>query len=183
MKEEYKPISLMETKENEEFASRTKYRGIINSNTNSSISIGETGEIDLSSSAYANYKISSNGLATETSIQSNTVTNHKNISTDAISINRHKLNPALWDLTDFKQLESGSNEKIVGNLNMTGTVLVKAWEPSLKKYVLIRRPIRMPIFSTTLNIPDTPENVKSDDLTGIEKDLMEYLLNKKNKKE
>ena len=59
---------------------------------------------------------------------------------------------------------------------MTGTVLVKAWEPTLKKYVLIRRPMRMPVFSTTLDVPDTPDVMEVE--ASIGKDLMEYLLKK-----
>lgn len=178
-KEDIKPKSLTELIEEEEFASRKDTKGIINNNTKSGVSISETGDIDLSSSKFSHYKLPGNGVATERSLQSNTITVDKRILTDNISINRHRLNPALWELTDFKKT-NGTKEQIVGNLNMTGTVLVKAWEPNLKKYVLIRRAIRMPMFSTTLNIPDAPENM--DDSTGIERDLIEYLL-KKNKED
>ena len=174
-----KPKSLKDIMEEEEFASRISNRGFLNQNTSSGVLVTENGDIDLSSSKFAHVKITSGGTITERSIQSNTLTNSKNLSVDNININRHRLNPALWELTDFKKT-NGTKEQIVGNLNMTGTVLVKAWEPSLQKYVLIRRPMRMPIFSTTLNIPDAPTNV--DDATGIEKDLIEYLL-KKNKSE
>lgn len=176
---DFNPKNLSQIIEEEKFASRIKNRGILNPNTKSGVNVSENGDIDLSSSKFSHYKISSSGITTERSIQSNTVTTNKNILTDHISVNRHRLNPALWELTDFKKT-NGTKEQIIGNLNMTGTVLVKTWEPNLKKYVLIRRPMRMPIFSTTLNIPDAPENVDSD--TGIERDLIEYLL-KKNKKE
>lgn len=174
-----KPKSLNEIIEEEEFASRTNNRGFLNQKTSSGILVTENGDIDLSSSKFGHYKISGSGITTERSIQSNTVTNSKNLLIDNISINRHRLNPALWELTDFKKT-NGSKEQIVGNLNMMGTVLVKAWEPNLNRYVLIRRPMRMPIFSTTLNIPDAPTNV--DDATGIERDLIEYLLKKKKEK-
>lgn len=172
-----KPVNLSEIIEEEKFASRVENRGFINQATGSGILVTENGDVDVSSSKFSHYKLSSSGSVTERSIQSNTITNSKNLLVDNISINRHRLNPALWELTDFKKT-NGTKEQIVGNLNMTGTVLVKAWEPNLNKYVLIRRPMRMPIFSTTLNIPDAPTNV--DDATGIEKDLIEYLL-KKNK--
>lgn len=173
------PKKLSEIIEEEEYASRTTNRGFLNQQTSSGVLVTETGDIDLSSSKFGHYKISGSGIATERSIQSNTVTNSKNLLVDNISINRHRLNPALWELTDFKKT-NGTKEQIVGNLNMTGTVLVKVWEPNLNRYVLIRRPMRMPIFSTTLNIPDAPTNV--DNSTGIERDLIEYLL-KKDKKE
>lgn len=177
-KKDFTPKSLLKIMEEEEFASRIDNRGFINQKTGSGILVTENGDVDISSSKFTHYKLSNSGISTERSIQSNTITNVKNLSVDNININRHRLNPALWELTDFKKT-NGTKEQIVGNLNMTGTVLVKAWEPNLGRYVLIRRPMRMPIFSTTLNIPDAPENVSES--TGIERDLIEYLLKKKNK--
>lgn len=172
-----KPKSFTELTEDAEFLSRLTDRGLLNED-GSGIAVDEKGNIDLSSSEYSQYKLDNNGVATEVSMQSNTITNTKNIRVDNLAINRHRINPALWELTDFKKVD-GSNAMVVGNLTMTGTVLVKAYEPNLKKYVLIRRPVRMPLFSTTLDVPDTPENLGVD--TGIGKDLAEYLL-KINKK-
>ena len=51
----------------------------------------------------------------------------------------------------------------IGNLTMSGTVLVKAWEPTLQKWVLIRRSIRTPIFSNLLNIPIVPDDMDIED--------------------
>jgi hypothetical protein len=76
--------------------------------------------------------------------------------TEEVVLNNHKLNPQIYDLADMKQVYDDP-DKAIGNLTMLGTVLVKAWEPNLKKYVLIRRQIRVPIFSPKLNIPDAPE--------------------------
>ena len=37
---------------------------------------------------------------------------------------------------------------------MLGTVLVRAWEPNLKRYVMIRRLINIPLFSPSLGSTD-----------------------------
>ena len=50
------------------------------------------------------------------------------------------------------------------------TVLVKAWEPTLKKWVLIRRLARMPIFSPKLNLADSPEELDID--TNISDEIL-----------
>lgn len=166
---------IQQVQEDTERLDRTKDKGIINQESGAGFSLRDNGDVAMISSEYSQYHLSSNGIATETNLQSNLITNTRNLRIDNLAINRHRMNPALWELTDFKQID-GSNSKVVGNLNMTGTVLVKAWEPTLGKYVLIRRPMRMPIFSTTLDIPDTP------DIMGVEssigKDLMEYLIKK-----
>lgn len=167
------PKDLNDVMDSSEYLSRQEDKGIINPETGAGVSINANGDINLSSSEWSQYKMSNAGVATEVSMQSNTITNTKNLRVDNLAINRHRINPALWELTDFKKID-GSNAMVVGNLTMTGTVLVKAWEPSLKKYVLIRRPVRMPLFSTTLDIPDAPENLNVD--TNIGKDLAEYLL-------
>lgn len=170
--------SLTEIIEETEYLERGKDRGIL-TDSGSGIGISEDGSVNISSSDYSQYKLSSTGVSSEISLQSNTITNTKNLRVDNIAINRHRINPGLWELTDFKKID-GSNAKVVGNLNMTGTVLVKAWEPTLQKYVLIRRPMRMPIFSTTLNVPDVPEAMSVE--SGLGKDLMEYLMKKEESK-
>lgn len=161
--------------ERSEKLNREKDKGMINQESGAGFSLRDNGDVALVSTEYSQYQMSHTGIATETSLQSNMITNTRNLRVDNLAINRHRMNPALWELTDFKQID-GSNAKVVGNLNMTGTVLVKAWEPTLGKFVLIRRPIRMPIFSTTLDIPDTPDVMEIE--TSIGKDLIEYLLKK-----
>lgn len=175
--DKFKPKSFLEIQEEQEFISRTSNKGIVNKETGSGVLINDAGDVELASSKFSHYTLSGGGISTERTMQSNTITNLKNMNVDSVVINRHKMNPALWELTDFKKT-NGTKEQIVGNLNMTGTVLVKAWEPNLNKYVLIRRPVRMPMFSTTLNVADAPAHVNVS--SGISKDLMEYLLKKKN---
>ena len=57
----------------------------------------------------------------------------------------------------------GDPTMAIGNLTMCGTVLVKAWEPTLQKWVLIRRPIRTPIFSNLLPLVGAHEGMGLDD--------------------
>ena len=80
-------------------------------------------------------------------MQSNTITVQKDIVANDIVVNRHKINSQLWELTNFKN----NHDTIMGNMMMDATILVKAWEPTLQKYVLIRRPARFPVFSNLLD--------------------------------
>lgn len=146
-------------KERAENADRQKEAGFINDKTGSSIRMSEDGNVAVVGSKNVQYRMSyATGHASEISIESNTVTNRKNINTDELILNTHKLNPQLYELTDMKQYLSDPNQAI-GNLTMGGTVLVKAWEPTLKRWVLIRRTIRTPIFSNLLDIPKVPDEM------------------------
>lgn len=168
-----------DVKDESKYLDRTKDKGLLNEN-GAGFAVDDDGNVSIASSDYSQYKLDANGVSSEVTLQSNTITNTKNLRVDNLAINRHRMNPALWELTDFKKI-NGTNAKVVGNLTMTGTVLVKAWEPTLKKHVLIRRPVRMPIFSTTLNVPDVPDLLSVS--SGIGKDLAEYLLKVKNEQQ
>lgn len=61
-----------------------------------------------------------------------------------------------------------------------GTVLVKAWEPTLKKYVLIRRQMRTPMFSNVLDAYKLSEQLEVD--ASVSKDIAEYKIEKENDK-
>lgn len=160
-----------------EFENRSKYmnrsvdKGIVNAESKSSIGVRENGNMSMTASKYTQNKIDNFSETTlETSFQSNTITNRKNLIADEVLINKHKLNPQIYELSDFKQLNN--SDVAIGNLTMMGTVLVKAWEPNLKKYVLIRRQVRIPIFSNKLNVPDVPKELNVDsDIANILKDL------------
>lgn len=119
-------------------------------NKNSKLSVVYKGDGSMSTSNgfFAQYKNDSeSGVATEISLQSNTITVQKDIVAKDISINCHKLNSQLYELTNMKQVMDTS----IGNLTMMGTVLVKTYEPTLKKWVLMRRQVRIPIFSNLLD--------------------------------
>lgn len=164
------PTNLMdEFKKRSNYMDRTVDRGIVNEKTGSSIGIRDNGDTVIAASENSQYKLNhDNGSATEISYQSNTITNRKTITTDEIVINQHKLNPQLYELSDMKQLFDDP-DKAIGNFTMAGTVLVKAWEPNLGKYVLIRRQVRVPVFSPRLNIPDAPEYL------GLDTDVTEEI--------
>ena len=147
----FKPL-LNWIKERAKFVTRGREKGIVNKKSKSSVVIRDNGNINIVANASSQYKLS-RGKAVETSHVSETITNKKKITADDIIINNHKLNPKLYEYADMKSVLN-DDKKVVGNLNMFGTVLVKAWEPTLQKYVLIRRQVTMPIFSPELDTPD-----------------------------
>lgn len=134
--------------------SRMSEKGLVNELTGSANIIRDNGQINLSASSSAQYKLNPDGVAMEVSTESNTYSVRKKFSINELIVNEHKLNPDLYELTDFKQrtLLPGQ-DVIIGNLCVYGSVLVKAWEPNLKRYMLIRRPVRVPLFSNQLNTP------------------------------
>jgi len=146
---------------------RNRERAIVNRHSGSSIVIRENGNINVVAGAAAQYKLSKgSGKSVEITTESQTLTNRKRIDADDIMINGHKLNPKLWEYTDMKEVY-GDPEKVVGNFTVLGTVLVKAWEPNLQKYVLIRRLARFPLFSPKINAPDIHPNLDvENDLEG-----------------
>jgi hypothetical protein len=151
------PKSLLdEFKQRAQNMDRTVEKGFVNEQTGSSMGIRDNGDIVIAANKESQYKLNHNtGAATEISYQSNTVTNRKNIVADEIVVNNHKLNPQLYELSDMKEILNDPN-KAMGDLTMLGTVLVKAWDANLNKYMLIRRQVRIPIFSKSLNPPDAP---------------------------
>lgn len=153
--------------------SRMSEQGIVNEKTGSSVVVRENGQINLSSSKYSQVKISPTGRIIDTSLESVTTTNRKKFIVDEFIINEHKMNPQLWEYADFRTSKLLTNEHaIVGNLCMSGTILVKAWEPNLKRYVLIRRPWRGPVFGTLLNVPEINSALDVDDPLKIKEDIL-----------
>ena len=160
-------MSLLDSKDNiftkamsqSEKADTNTSKGIINSNSGASMVYDKDGNVNLSSGNYTQYKHNAKaGSATEMSLHSNTITVQKDIIANDISINYHKMNSQLYELTNMKEMMGTS----IGNLTMMGTVLVKAWEPTLQKYVLIRRQVRIPVFSNILDPYAIDENIELD---------------------
>lgn len=129
--------------------------GIVNPNGSSSILIKDNNEISIAADKLSNIRILKDKMML-VSNEISTKTNRILIDTEEVLINNHKLNPQLIELSDTRILFDDANE-IIGNLTLDGTVLVKAWEPNLNKYVLIRRKIRTPMFSYELNQPVIPD--------------------------
>ena len=142
-----------------------------------SISIKKDGSVSASSSHFSHMQLTPKGIAAQTSpylgIKNNT---HSVDSKDHI-INGHKLNNKLYELADFKKVLDGYDQtpSIVGGLTMMGTVLVKAWEPNLKRYVLVRRLINIPMFSPSLGSLESPKGLKSVPNMNTIKDMMDNI--------
>lgn len=155
------------------FIKRGHESGLINDTTQSSIVIRHNGQINLSSSRYAQYKVNPTGKTVEESLESLAVTNRRKVQTDDMVLNEHKLNPYLYELTDIKKLTTAYNDDmVVGNFCLFGSVLTLAWEMNLKRYVLIRRPARIPMFSPMLNIPEINTGLGVTDPFRIDEDLL-----------
>ena len=126
---------------------------------------------------FAQYKNDKeSGVATEISLQSNTITVQKDVVAKDISVNFHKLNSQLYELTNMKQVMDTS----IGNLTMMGTVLVKTYEPTLKKWVLMRRQVRIPVFSNLLDSAVVDDRLDLD-LTDSYDKLVKYKIKLNNK--
>lgn len=143
---------------------RMTEKGLINESIGSSAIVRDNGQINLTASTSSQYKLNPNGQSMEQTLESNTISVRKNFSVNELIINNHKLNPDLYELTDFKTRDIlPGQDVIIGNLCVCGSVLVKAWEPNLKRYVLIRRPVRVPMFSNKLNTPSINSGLNIND--------------------
>lgn len=155
------------------YLNRMSEKGIINEKTGSSVVVRDDGQINLSASKGAQYKLNPGGRASEITQESKTVTNRKILDADDIIINGHKLNSDLWQYTDFKEISLPYTEKaIVGGLTLHSHILVKAWEPNLKRYMLIRRPARIRMFSPLLNMPEINNALGINDPLKIDEDIL-----------
>jgi len=141
--------------------SRSEERSL--SNSNGSISLRDNGQINISSGNYSQIKASPNGTIEDISFQHVSKSNRRKIEVDDLIINNHKLNNKIYEMADFKSVlntEYDASAAVAGAITMLGTVLVKAWEPNLKRYVLIRRLINMPLFSPSLGNVDVHPGLK-----------------------
>lgn len=143
--------------------------GIVNDESKSTVTAKNTGTVTMNSGIYAQYKCDNeSGTATEISMQSIANTVQRELTLCDLIINRHKFNT---QLLEFTNMVSNMNT-IMGNLTVNSTVLVKAWEPTLQQYVLIRRPARFPVFGNLLDayIVDSRYELEGD----FSEDLIEY---------
>lgn len=151
---------------------KSEDKGIINNGKNS-VSIKKDGTNSSIAGEYAQSKIDKeSGTITNISLQDSTYTVQKDIVANDISINKHKLNSQLYELTNFKQVKNTS----MGGLTIQSYVLVKVWEPTLQKHVLIRRQIRVPLFSYLLDTFKTHEQLEMD--IDMENEILQYKINK-----
>jgi len=177
--EEEKPRNMTLTLQNiqsiADYGRRSHDKWVINERSGSSLMFRNNGQSSLAASKYAQYKLNPEGASQEQTLISQTITNRKILQTDELIFNNHKFNTHIIDLSDFRKMKVDTNQNcVVGNFTVYGSVLVKAWEENLKRYMLIRRPVRMPLFSPLLNVPDIMPAVgitsplkRTADLVGI----------------
>lgn len=172
--------SLGEYKEKGDYISRKNERAIINEHAHTSISLRDNGQINITAGEYSQYKLNHSGMNTEYAIESGLIANRRNLSVDEIIINDHKFNNALYEYSDMKSVKlPGSTEPyLIGDFTVMGTVLVKAWESDLKRYMLIRRQARMPMFSPKLNLPEIHGALGINDPLKIGESIYAYDPNK-----
>lgn len=156
----YKPL-LHRIKDKVLNMSRIGEKGIVNKQAKSSFSMRDNGDINTVSSKYAQHKLSAGGKSTDVSNESVTITNTKKLTFDELVVNNHKFNNLLFEYSDLKTVNNNEHKMVTG-LALEATVLTKSWEPTLERYVLIRRPARFEMFSQTLNPADTPDGLSID---------------------
>ena len=143
--------------------------GTINHKTKTSLINKANGTTIMNSGIYAQFKCDKDsGVITEISLQSVSTTVQRELTTSDLIINRHKFNTQLLEFTNLK----ANRKTVMGDLTMNATILVKAWEPTLEQFVLIRRPARFPIFGNLLDayMLDDRLEAKGD----YTEDLIEY---------
>ena len=149
--------------------------GTINSKTKTSVMSKANGTTIMNSGIYAQFKCDKeSGVITEFALQSVTNTVQRELTTSDLIINRHKFNTQLLEFTNLK----ANCKTVMGDLTVNATILVKAWEPTLEQYVLIRRPARFPVFGNLLDAYMLDDRLEA---TGdYTEDLVEYKRNLNN---
>ena len=94
-----------------------------------------------------------------------------NVSCSDLIINNHKMNSYLYEITNMKKLQNTA----IGNFTVMGTVLVKVYDFNLEKYVLIRRQVRVPMFSNVLDPYAIDERL---DIPDAKDTIYNYKINK-----
>lgn len=145
--------------------SRRQDKGLVNENGGRTSIALRDNKVNIAASTNANSKVDGKSQQIiNVSFEEKTITNRRSIETDELAINGHKINPDLWEYTDFKVYQDqygGAHQ--VGRFNILGSVLVKAWDHQLGRYMLIRRPAFMPMFAPILNVPEINEALDIQD--------------------
>ena len=139
-------------------------------NNHGSITLKEDGTITMGSEVFNSFRMNPSGKTAFTNTEMIVKTNAITVEADDIIVNNHKLNNKLYELADFKKVLNTYDDtpKIAGGLTMLGTVMVKAWEPTLKRYVLVRRLINIPVFSPSLGGKEINPGIKvSSDMSKL----------------
>ena len=152
-------------------------KGFVNSDTDSSVVAKSDGNNVISAGDYAQFILNKDtGSIVSHSISDTSTTVTKNMFAKDININKHKFNNQFIELSDFRDV----NGAIMGGIMLNGTILVKTWEPTLQKWVMIRRPISTPMFSQRLNLATTPEQMEIE--LKILEDIRKYYIDRDKEK-
>lgn len=157
----------------EERIDRQKELGFVNPETGAFLGLKADGEtvtgVDLLNQ---DKKVSQRNF--DVSPEKTEVTNRKSLITDDLLINHQKFNTQLLNLSDTSKL---FDYQTIGGLTINGTVMVKVWEKNLGRYVLMRRPIRTPLFSRVLEAPEIPDILDFDiaKVSNLDKKLAELI--------
>lgn len=157
----------MKVVENARYIADGIEEGLRNLTADTAILLKKYGSINAVAGEQSSSKINAEGHNVDVGYWKKNTFNTYEIETDQVIVNKHKLNPYLYELTDFKKIETPVSG-IVGNFCLDGTVLVKAWDTTLKKYVLIRRRLRTPMFFPQLNVPEIPSPLSVIDKTKLD---------------
>lgn len=146
--------------------------GFINKESGTTMTIKESGAATMNSGIYAQYKCDkSSGVTTEIAMQSISNTVQRELTLCDLIVNRHKFNTQLIEFTNLVS----NMETVMGNLTVNSTILVKAWEPTLEQFVLIRRPARFSVFGNLLDAYTIDDRLAIKD--DYEENLIEYKKN------
>lgn len=174
MKDKSKNNLFSETSNKAAHASPGDDNGFINKKANSSMTLKKDGQITLNAGIYAQIKCDKDtGVNTEHALQSVTNTVQRELNTNDLIINRHKFNTQLIEFTNLKY----NMGTVMGDLGMHASVLVKAWEPTLQQFVLIRRPARFPVFGHLLDAYVIDNRLEVEDKTDELLDILRNLNN------
>lgn len=162
------------TKKNVGKLDKANDAGYVNRDTKSAMVSKADGGNSITAGPYAQSKMDQeSGTIINYSLHNNESSVVKNLDFVDLNVNSHKFNNRLVELADFRDI----NGNTIGGLCMDGTVLVKTYEHSLKKWVLIRRPYSAAMFSHRLNIPSVSKQLGLDMNEKID-NVSEYYIKK-----
>lgn len=159
--------NIQNMKQKANFGNRQDDTTIVNSDgANASVRLTDN-KINLASAMNAGMKLNDQQQI-QRSFEEKHTTNRLNMETYDILVNGHKLNPGLWEYSDFsKFVDQYGSTHAIGGFCMFGTILTPSWDEQLHRYVLIRRLARMPMFSPAMNVPEILNTLNIEDPTKV----------------
>lgn len=149
-----------------DYGSRQNDKTTVNPNGGASMRLLDQ-KVNLAASQNTSQKMTDQ-QATFTSIEEKHTANRFTLDTYDIVVNGHKMNPNLWEYSDFKKYtDMYGGEYAVGGFTVLGTVLTPSWDEQLHRYMLVRRLARMPMFSPKLNVPEILKSLDIEDPSKV----------------